>query len=291
MRQSLLFASALGSIVLQLCADAALLGIDVMTTIAWAGAIGVAGTALSAASSKAAARLRTGARRLSAPSCERDAWLLAGAARAAAAGGIRVPEIAVYQSGEPNAFTAGLRRDHALIALSSSLVEQMDRGQIDAVLAHEIAHIVNGDMLALALLQGVLDTFVHWPAAVLGYYLDRLLPRGADTRHGGPGQRAAAAILLLTAGLLATLLMRGFCRRCEFHADRWGACTTGRGNMIAALRGLQGNPPPARRIAPSFIASAAFVDRARGLLMTHPPLQRRIAALQTPAPQIRAENR
>jgi heat shock protein HtpX len=196
-----------------------------------------------------------------------------------------MPEIAVYDSPEPNAFATGASRDHALVAVSTGLLRGMNRDEVAAVLGHEITHVANGDMVTLALIQGVLNTFVMFLARVLGGIIDGMLQGDRDREGGGYGigYFVITMLLQLVLGVLATLVVMAFSRWREFRADAGGARLGGRGNMIAALQALSANQAEAglpRAFQAFGIAGEGGIAR---LFLSHPPIAERIEALRRAA--------
>ena len=194
-----------------------------------------------------------------------------------------MPEVALYDSPEPNAFATGANRNAALVAVSSGLLEQMSADEVEAVLGHEVSHVANGDMVTLSLIQGVLNTFVIVLSRVIGYVVDQALSSRDEERTGpGIGYWITSMILEIVFGLLASLIVMWFSRYREFHADAGGARLAGRGKMIAALERLQQLHEPSR--LPSQMAAfginGGLGEGLRKLFMTHPPLEERIAALR-----------
>jgi len=215
------------------------------------------------------------------PPSDSDAWLLATVQRLAAAAGIGVPEVGVFEAEEMNAFATGARRNAALVAVSTGLLRGMPREHAQAVLAHEISHVANGDMVTLALLQGVLNTFVIFVARLIGSAVDRSLFKN-DRGESGIGFFLASMVAQLVLGIFASMIVSGYSRRREFRADLGGANLAGVGSMVGALQMLkrsQGEslPPPMQAFGIN-TGSAAGIT---GLLMSHPPLDARIAALRT----------
>jgi heat shock protein HtpX len=192
-----------------------------------------------------------------------------------------MPEVAMYESPEPNAFATGANRNNALVAVSTGLLEQMSAEEVEAVLGHEVSHVANGDMVTLSLLQGVLNTFVIVLARVVGYAVDLALSKN-ESRGPGIGYYLASFVAELLFGFLASLIVMWFSRYREFHADAGGARLAGRGKMIAALERLRQLHEPSQ--LPSEMAAfginGGLGDGLRKLLMTHPPLEERIAALR-----------
>jgi heat shock protein HtpX len=241
---------------------------------------GFGGAIISLLISKWTAKMMTGAQVIEAPRNANEAWLLDAVRRHANRAGIGMPEVAVYDSPEMNAFATGASRNHALVAVSAGLLRSMDRTEVEAVLGHEITHIENGDMVTLTLIQGVLNTFVIFLSRVIGGIIDSAL-RGRDDRNrgGGLGYFFTVMILQTVFGLLASLIIAWFSRRREFRADRGGATLAGTPSMINALRRLgQGQESGLPQAMAAFGISGG--GGLLGLLRSHPPLEVRIRALQ-----------
>ena len=242
------------------------------------GIVGFGGSFLSLLASKWIAKWTTGATVITTPRTSEEAWLLDTVQRLAQRAGVAMPEVAVYDSPELNAFATGATRDSSLVAVSSGLLSRMDRPEIEAVLGHELTHVANGDMVTLTLLQGVLNTFVFFFSRVIGGLIDSALRgRDDDRRGGGIGYFIATMVAQVVLGLLATLIIAAFSRWREFRADRGGADLAGRAKMIAALRRLgaqeESQLPPA-------MAAFGINGGVGGLFRSHPPIATRIAALQ-----------
>lgn len=248
----------------------------------FAAVIGMGGSFISLALSKFMARRMVGAHVIDTPSNATERWLLATVTRLSRQAGIGMPEVAVYDSPDMNAFATGMSRDKALVAVSSGLLQQMSPDEAEAVIGHEITHVANGDMVTLSLIQGVTNTFVFFFAHVIGYVIDRVVLR--NDRGQGIGYFLTVIFAEMVLGILASLIVFWFSRRREFAADAGGAHLAGRGKMIAALRRLQqGNLPAA---LPDEIR-ALGISGEKGLgfkrfFMTHPPIEERIAALENP---------
>jgi heat shock protein HtpX len=193
--------------------------------------------------------------------------------------GIGMPEVGIFDSPQPNAFATGARRDHALVAVSTGLLRNMRRNEVEAVLGHEIAHVANGDMVTLTLIQGVVNTFVFFLSRVIGDIVDKAILR--NERGRGIGYFVTVMVAQLVLGILANMIVMWFSRRREFRADQGGARAAGTGNMIAALERLKAasNEPLPAQMAAFGIKGGAGSGLAR-LFMSHPPLEDRIAALQ-----------
>ncbi len=255
-------------------------GLDMNAVLVLAAVIGMGGSFISLAISKWSARRLTGARVIGQPRDPSQAWLVDTVRHHAQRAGIGMPEVAIYDSPDMNAFATGMRRDHAMVAVSTGLLAGMRRDEIDAVLGHEITHVANGDMVTLALIQGVLNTFVIALSRIIGYVVDRAIFR--RDRDDGLGFFIASIVAQLVLGVFATMIVMGFSRWREFRADAGGARLAGAGSMIAALQRLkQGAAESAlpRQMAAFGIAGHIGQGLSR-LFMSHPPLDERIAALQ-----------
>jgi len=242
------------------------------------GIVGFGGSFLSLLASKWIAKWTTGARVIATPRTSEEAWLLQTVQRLAQRAGVGMPEVAIYDAPELNAFATGATRDSSLIAVSSGLLSRMDRPEIEAVIGHELTHVANGDMVTLTLLQGVLNTFVFFFSRVIGSLIDSAL-RGRDDerRGGGIGYFIATMVAQVVLGFLAMLIVAAFSRWREFRADRGGADLAGRAEMIAALRRLGAQEESA---LPPAMAAFGINGGIGGLFRSHPPIAVRIAALQ-----------
>jgi heat shock protein HtpX len=244
------------------------------------GVAGFGGSFISLLASKWIAKWTTGARVITQPRTSDEAWLLQTVQQLAERAGVAMPEVAVYESAELNAFATGATRNSALVAVSSGLLARMSRSEVEAVLGHELSHVANGDMVTLTLLQGVLNTFVIFFSHVIGRLIDGALrgERDDDRRGGGIGQFFATMIAQFVLGFLAVLIINAFSRWREFRADRGGANLAGRAKMIAALRRLGTEQQSA--LPESMAAFGINGGGLIGLLRSHPPIEQRIAALQ-----------
>jgi heat shock protein HtpX len=213
-----------------------------------------------------------------------EEWLLRTVKAQAEQAGIGMPEVGVFDSPQPNAFATGARRDHALVAVSSGLLRSMRRNEVEAVLGHEIAHVANGDMVTLTLIQGVTNTFVFFLSRVIGQIVDSALQKGDNRRGSGIGYFVTVMVAQVVLGILASMIVMWFSRQREFRADRGGARAAGSGNMIAALERLKAasNEPLPSQLAAFGIKGGGGSGLAR-LFMSHPPLDERIAALRNQA--------
>ena len=247
----------------------------------FAAVFGFGGALISLALSKWTAKRMMGVRVITAPQSDLENWLLATVKRLADQAHIGMPEVGVFEAAEMNAFATGARRNAALVAVSSGLLRSMSRSQVEAVLGHEVTHVANGDMVTLALLQGVLNTFVIFLARIIGSFVDRALLKN-DRGQSGIGFFLTTMVAQIVLGIFASMIVSWYSRRREFRADRGGADLAGKGSMIAALEALkrsQGEPMP-----PQMQAFGINTGEGSGfmrLFMSHPPLDERIAALQS----------
>ncbi len=251
-----------------------------------AALFGFGGSLISLLMSKWTAKRFSGAHVIEQPRNEVERWLVDTVRRQADAAGIGMPEVAIYDAPEINAFATGANRNNALVAVSTGLLRSMDKDEAEAVLAHEVAHVANGDMVTMALLQGVLNTFVIVLARVVGRVVDGYLNGGRDN-GGGLGYFAVVFVLDMVFGLFASMIAMWFSRHREFRADAGGAALAGREKMIAALQRLaqnQGANTLPKQIA-AFGISGAMGFGLRRLLLSHPPLEERIAALRNAPPE------
>ncbi|HWY23356.1 MAG TPA: protease HtpX [Nevskia sp.] len=252
-------------------------GLNMPMLLAFSAVMGMGGSFISLLMSKWIARISTGAQVITQPRSAAEAWLLATVEREARAAGIGVPEVAVYDAPEPNAFATGASRNKALVAVSTGLLQNMKQEEIEAVLGHEISHVANGDMVTLTLIQGVLNTFVFFLARVIGYAVDSAMRRDND-RGTGMGYYATVFVAQMVLGILATLIVCAFSRWREFHADAGGAHLAGKRKMIAALERLKSLHKPST--LPQNMAAFGIAGGVKDLFATHPPLEARIARLQ-----------
>lgn len=248
-----------------------------------AAVFGFGGSFISLLLSKFMAKRATGAQVIDQPSTETERWLLETVRRQAQAAGIGMPEVAIYDGPEINAFATGANRNNALVAVSTGLLQQMDRDEAEAVLGHEISHVANGDMVTMALLQGVLNTFVIVLARVVGGIIDGYLSGNRDDGRRGFAYYIIVMVLEMVFGLFATMIAMWFSRRREFRADAGGAHLAGRQKMIAALQRLSLNH--GQSTLPTQVAAFGIAggvgEGLRKLFLSHPPLEERIAALRS----------
>ncbi|MFA7300593.1 MAG: protease HtpX [Sideroxydans sp.] len=243
--------------------------------------IGFSGSIVSLLLSKWMAKRSVGAHVIENPQDATERWLVDTVRRQADAAGIGMPEVAIYDAPDVNAFATGWNRNNALVAVSTGLLRAMSREEAEAVLAHEVSHVANGDMVTLALVQGVVNTFVVFFAKLFGILVDRVLLK--NDGHNGPGIGAFVAEIAaqIVFGILASTIVMWFSRQREFRADAGGANLAGRQKMIAALERLKLNHEQAAALPKNM--SAMAISSGSGLsrlFMSHPPLEERIEALR-----------
>lgn len=248
-----------------------------------AAIFGFGGSIISLLLSKTMAKRATGAQVIAQPRNEGEQWLLATVRRQAQAAGIGMPEVAVYDAPEINAFATGANRNNALVAVSTGLLRAMSRDQAEAVLGHEVSHVANGDMVTMALLQGVLNTFVIVLARVVGGVIDNTISGNREGRGPGFAYYLIVMALELVLGLFATMIAMWFSRRREFRADAGGASLAGREKMIAALERLDAGRQPGTLPAQveAFGIAGGVGQGLKKLFLSHPPMRERIAALRS----------
>lgn len=253
--------------------------LDLRALLIFSAVIGFAGSLISLAISKWSAKRMTGARVIENPRDATEVWLVDTVRRQAERAGIGRPEIAIYDSPDINAFATGASRNNALVAVSTGLLQRLGKDEVEAVLGHEVSHVANGDMVTMALLQGVVNTFVIFLSRVIGFIVDRVVFR--TERGYGPGFLIASIVAQIVLGVLASMIVAWFSRRREFRADHGGAQLAGSGKMIGALEALRRAHEPSA--LPSSMQAFGISGGARRfgrLFMSHPPLEERIAALR-----------
>ena len=256
-------------------------GLNLGSLLLFSAIFGMGGSFISLAMSKWMAKRSTGAVVIEQPKNAAEAWLLATVERQARAAGIGMPEVEVYDAPEINAFATGMSKNSALVAVSTGLLRSMNQDETEAVLGHEIAHVANGDMVTLTLIQGVLNTFVIFLSKVIGYAVDSAL-RGKDDRGGpGIGYYVTSIVMQIVLGFAASIIVAWFSRRREFAADAGGAHYAGKRKMIAALQKLKAVHEPSS--LPQNMQAMGIAGGVRSLFTTHPPLEDRIARLQASA--------
>lgn len=253
-------------------------GLNLTNLLVFSAVFGFAGALISLAISKWTAKRAMGVRVIDQARNLDEVWLVDTVRRQAQSAGIGMPEVGIFESPELNAFATGARRDNALVAVSSGLLRSMSRGEAEAVLAHEVSHVANGDMVTLTLIQGVVNTFVIFLSRVIGHTVDRVIFK--TERGYGPAYLITVVVSQLVLGILATMIVMWFSRYREFRADAGGAHLAGRESMIAALERLRvqhSGPLPDKMAA--FGINGSIAGGFKRLFMTHPPLEERIAAL------------
>mgnify|MGYP001814501021 FL=1 len=241
--------------------------------------IGFGGSFISLAMSKWMAKRSTGAQVITQPRNEVESWLLGVVERQARQAGIETPEVAIYPAPDMNAFATGARRNAALVAVSTGLLQGMPREEVEAVLAHEVSHVANGDMVTLTLVQGVVNTFVIFLSRIVGHFIDRAIFR--NEQGYGVGYFISVLVAQLVLGILASIIVMWVSRQREFRADAGSAELNGTQPMVRALRRLAaGRPAELPESLEAFGISGSKRHGIQKLFMSHPPIDERIAALQ-----------
>ena len=253
--------------------------LDLRALLIFSAVLGMGGSFISLAISKWMAKRSTGAQVIQDPRGQAEMWLVETVGKHAKAAGIGMPEVAIYDSPAPNAFATGARRDSALVAVSTGLLRGMNKDEVDGVLAHEVSHIANGDMVTLTLIQGVINTFVIFFARVIGHFVDRVILK--NERGYGIGYFVASILAQIVLGILASTIVMWFSRRREFRADAGAARLAGANRMVAALERLKsGSDEPLPDSLNAFGISGGAKGGLAALFASHPPLEERIARLE-----------
>ncbi len=254
-------------------------GLNLTSLLIFAAIMGFGGSLISLAISKWMAKKSMGVQVIETPANSTEFWLVETVKKYAADAGIGMPEVGIFPSPEVNAFATGMNKNNALVAVSAGLLNTMTRAEAEAVIGHEVAHVANGDMVTLALIQGVVNTFVMFLSRVIGHTVDRVVFKNEEGH--GPAFFVTMIVAELVLGILASIIVMWFSRQREFRADRGGASLAGKAAMIAALERLASlHPHPLPdKMAAFGIAGGAGAGLKR-LFMTHPPLEERIAALR-----------
>ena len=254
--------------------------LDLTSLLMLSAVVGMTGSIISLAMSKSMAKHATGAYVIQQPRNEQEQWLLNAVQRQANAAGIGMPEVAIYDAPDINAFATGMFRNDALVAVSTGLLHGMTRDEAEAVLAHEVSHVANGDMVTLALIQGVVNTFVFFLSRVVGHIIDRAIFK--TERGHGPAYWFTTIIAQLVLGILASGIVMWFSRHREYRADAGAASLEGKQKMISALERLQksANQPHLPEQLEAFGISGGMAAGLKSLFMRHPPLADRIEALR-----------
>ena len=257
--------------------------LDLGSLLIFCAVFGFAGSFISLLLSKFMAKMSSGTKIISQPQNDDERWLLTTVAELAKKADIGMPEVGIFPAQQSNAFATGWNRNNALVAVSAGLLQRFSRDEVRAVLAHEIGHVANGDMITLSLVQGVVNTFVMFFARLIGFFVDRVILK--NERGLGLGYWITTIVAEIFLGILASIIVMWFSRRREFRADAAGAELAGRSAMIGALRKLQeetkahvSNQMPDTLTA--FCISSGWKQRTSKLFMTHPPLEERIEALR-----------
>jgi len=254
--------------------------LNLQALLVMSAVIGFGGSFISLAMSKMMAKRGMGVQIIEQPSNSTERWLVDTVRRQAQQAGIGMPEVGIFQAPEPNAFATGMRRNNALVAVSSGLLQNMNTDEVEAVLGHEMTHVSNGDMVTMGLLQGVVNTFVIFLSRVIGHVVDRVVFK--TERGYGPAYFITSIVAQIFLSVLASMIVMWFSRRREFRADAGGASLAGSGKMIGALQALQRAHEP-KDLPGEFAAfgiSGGIGSGIKRLFMSHPPLEERIAALK-----------
>ena len=257
-------------------------GIDMGALLIMAAIIGFSGSLISLFLSKTLAKHGMGVHVIEQPSNRLEQWLMETVARQAEQAGIGMPEVGIFDSPEPNAFATGWNRNEALVAVSTGLLHHMREDEVEAVIGHEISHVANGDMVTLALIQGVVNTFVVFLSRIVGHVVDRVILK--NEQGYGVGYFVASIVAELMLSVLATMIVMWFSRYREYRADAGGASLTSRRQMASALRALQRVHEPQDLPSGEFAAfgvSGRIGEGFMALFRSHPPLEKRIAALES----------
>lgn len=252
-------------------------GLNLTALLFMSAIIGMTGSVISLAMSKWTAKRAMGVQVIEHPRNQDEQWLLEVVRRQAQQARIDMPEVGIFQAAEINAFATGMSKNSSLVAVSTGLLQAMNADEVEAVIGHEMSHVANGDMVTMALMQGVVNTFVYFFATIIGYVVDKAVFK--TERGNGPAYYIVQFLAQIVLGILASMLVMWFSRYREFRADAGGAKLAGRAKMISALRALQRAHEPAD-LPGQLAAFGINGGGAMRLFMSHPPLEERIAALQ-----------
>ena len=257
-----------------------MVGAQYIQLLVFAALFGFGGSFVSLAMSKMMAKRSMGVQIIEQPSNETERWLVQTVQRQAEKAGIGMPEVGVFHSATPNAFATGMSKNNALVAVSTGLLQSMNKNEVEAVLGHEVSHVANGDMVTMGLIQGVLNTFVIFFARIVGMMIDRGMSRDGESNGYGMGYYLGSIVAEIVFGILASFIAAWLSRLREFRADDGGAALSSRKDMIGALRALQRVQHPDG--LPDQMAAFGILGggKLQKLLATHPPLEVRIEALQ-----------
>ncbi len=256
-------------------------GIDYGNLLVFAAVFGFGGSFISLAISKWMAKRLTGTEIIQTPRNHAEAWLVETVRKQAQQAGIGMPEVGIFDSPAPNAFATGMSKNNALVAVSTGLLRTMNQDEIEAVLAHEVSHVANGDMVTLTLIQGVVNTFVIFVSRLVGHFVDRVILKNEEGH--GIGFFVTSIVAQIVFGILASAIVMWFSRQREFRADYGGAELAGTGKMISALEKLKRSmsEPLPEQMAAFGINNKSEGRDWKALFMSHPPLDQRIAALKS----------
>lgn len=257
-------------------------GLNFNNLLVFAAVFGFGGSFISLAISKWMAKRSMRVHVIEKPRNATEQWLLETVRRQAKAAGIGMPEVGIYESPDPNAFATGMSKNNALVAVSTGLMNAMDRNEVEAVLGHEVGHVANGDMVTLALIQGVVNTFVIFIARVFGHFVDRVIFK--NEQGHGPAFWIATIVAEVILAVLASIIVMWFSRQREFRADEAGAKLSSRDNMIGALEALaraSGRPVQMPDQMAAFGIRGGVAQGMKRLFMSHPPIEERILALKS----------
>ncbi len=257
--------------------DAQGIDLNLNALLVMSAVIGMTGSVISLAMSKWSAKRAMGVHVIEQPQNQTEQWLIDIVARQAKQAGIGMPEVGIFQTPDANAFATGMSKNNALVAVSTGLLQNMKADEVEAVVGHEISHVANGDMVTMALMQGVVNTFVYFFATIIGHLVDRVVFK--TERGYGPAYYITQMAAQVVLGILASMLVMWFSRYREFKADAGGANLAGREKMIGALRALQ-RGHEAEDLPGQLAAFGINGGGVSKLFMSHPPLEERIAALQ-----------
>jgi heat shock protein HtpX len=290
MKRILLFLATNIAVLVVLSIVASLLGVDRFLTnnglnmtslLIFSAVFGFGGSFISLAMSKWMAKRMMGAQVITNPRSAAEIWLVETVKKLAMSANIGMPEVAIFDSPSPNAFATGMNKNKALVAVSSGLLNAMNKDEVEAVIGHEISHVTNGDMITLSLIQGVVNTFVIFLSRVVGYFVDRVILKNDEGEGGGIGFFVTTIVAQIVFGVLASIIVMWFSRKREFIADAGGAKLAGTQNMIAALEKLKkGAEPLPDQMAAFGISGKPSEHGLKLLFMSHPPLDDRIEALK-----------
>ncbi|NOS89754.1 MAG: protease HtpX [Methylococcaceae bacterium] len=257
--------------------DARGVDLNLNALLVMSAVIGMTGSVVSLAMSKWSAKQAMGVQVIASAQSQTERWLIDIVAKQARLAGIGMPEVGIFHAPEANAFATGMSKNNALVAVSTGLLQSMDADEVEAVIGHEISHVANGDMVTMALMQGVVNTFVFFFATLIGHFVDKVVFK--TERGTGPAYYITQMLAQIALGFLASMLVMWFSRYREFKADAGGAKLAGRDKMIAALRALQ-RGHEAQDLPGQLAAFGINGGGVSRLFMSHPPLEERIAALQ-----------